>query len=166
MAHSWQRPGEAAVSWSVALSRRALVAHWHFLVVVLQLNGLLGCSGWPPRWSRAWMCYALVSLVALSTARAIMLLAVIQAAVNVSKNTGTPDDISFIFYLFTCDIIGRAISFLLVQVVVVRHSRDLSLLVRATLLYLRSFSGPKHKRGSRQAVLLCLGANFTFYMVY
>ncbi|KAE8741092.1 Gustatory receptor 56, partial [Frankliniella occidentalis] len=85
---------------------------------------------------------------------------------EISKNTTISDDISFMFRLFKCDIGAKCISFVLIQTVVLHHSRDLSLLVGAVLLYLRSFSGPKGKHVSRQAVLLCHGASFIFCMLY
>ncbi|KAE8749806.1 Gustatory receptor 60 [Frankliniella occidentalis] len=150
---------------SLVLTRRVLVAHWHCNMVVLQLNGFLGCSGWPPRWSRAWTYYALLSLVLFAIARAAQILSFIQLGVG-AKNATRQDDISFMFRLFTYDICARCIAFVLMQAVLVHRSRELSLLVRAVLLYLRSYSCPKRKHVSRQAVLLCHGVHFIFNTIY
>ncbi|KAE8741094.1 Gustatory receptor 54 [Frankliniella occidentalis] len=164
MAHSWRpRPWE-----TVAFSRRVMMAHWHVVLVALQLVGILSCSGWPPRWSRHWACYGYVSLVVLAVARvalfAFLFFTVFK--VETARKSSYPNEISYIFWLGAFNLCIKGLTVILTQVVMVLHSRDVSLLVRAVFLYLHSFPGPRHKHGCRRAAIAWFGANFAFNSIY
>ncbi|KAE8748211.1 Gustatory receptor 64 [Frankliniella occidentalis] len=163
----WPRPGGTA-TWSS--SRRVLVAHWRAGLVALRLGGVLGCSGWPPRWSRRWTRYGCATLVAFTAARVALFtrqfFVMFKPQFERGRESSYPDEIAYIFWLGTFNLCIKGLTIILTQVVMLLCSRNVGLLVRAVFLYLHSFPGPRNKNASRRAVVAWFGANFTFTAAY
>ncbi|KAE8748213.1 Gustatory receptor 66 [Frankliniella occidentalis] len=157
-----------AAAWSS--SRRVLVAHWRAGLVALRLAGVLGCSGWPPRWSRPWTRYGCASLVAFTAARVALFtrqfFTDFKPQIEEARKESYPGEIAYIFWIDAFNLVIQDLTISLTQVVMLLYSRDVSLLVRAVFLYLHSFPGPRNKNARRRAVVAWFGAHFTFYAAY
>ncbi|XP_052122268.1 uncharacterized protein LOC127749173 isoform X2 [Frankliniella occidentalis] len=163
------RPGPGGTT-ACSSSRRVLVAHWRAVLAALRLAGVLGCSGWPPRWSRRWTRYGCATLVAFTAARVALFtrqfFLAFKPQVEEARKGLYPGEMSYIFWLDTFNLGMQGLTISLTQVVMLLYSRDVSLLVRAVFLYLHSFPGPRNKNAHRHAAMAWFGANFTFYAVY
>ncbi|XP_052124551.1 uncharacterized protein LOC127749633 [Frankliniella occidentalis] len=149
---------------------RALEAHWHTSLLGMRLAGMLGCSGWPPRASLPWTRYAHVFTVVSSIARAFMVYTTMvgfwRKLSTISHSPGASAAINaFVYALYLLDYFTRNVGLTLTQMVMVRHSRDLCLLVRAMLLYLKACPSQRSPYATRNAILFCFGAAPFAYIV-
>ncbi|XP_026285565.2 uncharacterized protein LOC113211420 [Frankliniella occidentalis] len=71
----------------------------------------------------------------------------------------------FVSSMYLLDYLSKNVGLTLIQVVMVRHSHDLSLLVRAVLLHMNSLPSQRRKYKTRAATVLCFGAAPLVYTI-
>ncbi|XP_026293845.2 uncharacterized protein LOC113217950 isoform X2 [Frankliniella occidentalis] len=140
---------------------RVLEVHWRFALLWMRLNGMVGCTGWPPRWSKARMRRSCATMFLVTIVRAALCTTSVRFVWQ-SLNDAH-DESNYRNSLFMADFFSKNVGMTLAQLAMLRHSRRLSLLVRALLLQSYSFPDSRRKCAARSVVILLFGA---FSMVY